>query len=308
MTGPGMSPSDSQMFQPQAPAAMTSYGVVVLTQGKRPADLLRALDSLLAQRDVTTDIVVIGNGWQPTGLPPQVRCIGLPENLGIPAGRNAGVPYVQGELLFFLDDDASLPTPDVLRRLAERFAADPELGLIQPRVQDPQGLPSPRRWTPRLRVGDPKQSSDVTAIWEGGVALRREVFDATHGGWPGEFFYAHEGIELAWRVWDAGYRVRYDGDIVVNHPVIEPTRHSVFHRFSARNRVWLARRNLPFPIGVIYVSVWFLISAIRLRAKDDAKEMMRGYWQGLTGACGPRQRVRWRTVWRMTKAGRPPVI
>ena len=286
---------------------MRSFGVVVLTQGRRPEDLTRALESLLAQRDVTTDIVVIGNGWEPTGLPAGIRGIGLPENLGIPAGRNAGVPYVEGELLFFLDDDASLPTSGVLAELADRFQADPDLGLIQPRVADPEGLPSPRRWTPRLRVGDPKHSSDVTAVWEGGVALRRKVFDTTQG-WPAEFFYAHEGIELAWRVWDAGYRVRYDGDIVVNHPVIAPTRHSVFHRFSARNRVWLARRNLPLPIGVIYVAVWFVISTLRLRARDDASEMMHGYWEGITGECGPRRRVRWRTVWAMTKAGRPPVV
>jgi GT2 family glycosyltransferase len=252
-------------------------------------------------------VVVIGNGWVPTGLPEGVRGIGLEENLGIPAGRNAGVPHVTGEFLFFLDDDASLPTAGVLAEVAGRFAADPGLGLIQPRVEDPAGLPSPRRWTPRLRVGDPERSSDVAAVWEGGVALRREVFDATHG-WPAEFFYAHEGIELAWRVWDAGYRVRYDGDIVVNHPVIAPTRHSVFHRFSARNRVWLARRNLPLPIGVVYVCVWFVISVLRLRARADATEMMHGYWEGMRDPCGPRRRVRWRTVWRMTRAGRPPLV
>jgi GT2 family glycosyltransferase len=291
----------------EATPALHCFGVVVLTQGRRPKDLTRALDSLLAQRNVITDIVVIGNGWEPTGLPEHVRGIGLPENLGIPAGRNAGVPYVEGELLFFLDDDASLPSPDVLHEVAGRFDADPGLGLLQPRVLDPEGLPSPRRWTPRLRVGDPGRSSDVAAVWEGGVALRREVFAAAHG-WPGEFFYAHEGIELAWRVWDTGYRVRYDGDIVVNHPVIAPTRHSVFYRFSGRNRVWLARRNLPFPIGVIYVTVWFLISVLRLRAKDDAREMLHGYWDGITRACGPRHRVRWRTIWRMTRAGRPPVV
>ena len=299
--------TEPRMTKTESPVNQRSFGVVVLTQGKRPEDLTRALESLLAQRDVTTDIVVIGNGWEPIGLPAGVRSVGLPENLGIPAGRNAGVPYVGGELLFFLDDDASLPTPDVLAELADRFQADPGLGLIQPRVADPAGLPSPRRWTPRLRVGDPTHSSDVAAVWEGGVALRRKVFDTTHG-WPAEFFYAHEGIELAWRVWDAGYRVRYDGDIVVNHPVIAPTRHSVFHRFSARNRVWLARRNLPLPIGVIYVAVWFVISALRLRAKADASEMMHGYWEGITEPCGQRRRVQWRTVWRMTRAGRPPVV
>jgi GT2 family glycosyltransferase len=291
----------------QTATALHRFGVVVLTQGRRPDDLHRALESLLAQQDVIMDIVVVGNGWEPSGLPNGVRSVGLPENLGIPAGRNAGVPYVEGDLLFFLDDDASVPDPRMLHKVGERFDADPALGLLQPRVADPQGLASPRRWTPRLRVGDPEHSSDVAAVWEGGVALRRAVFDATTG-WPAEFFYAHEGIELAWRIWDAGYRVRYEGDLVVNHPVIVPARHSVFHRFSARNRVWLARRNLPFPIGVIYVAVWFVISVLRLRAKDDAREMLRGYWEGVSQPAGTRRRVRWRTVWRMTKAGRPPVV
>ena len=138
-----MNAAQTSRTQPES-AALTSYGIVVLTQGKRPADLTRALESLLAQQGVVIDLVVIGNGWEPTGLPAGVRGIGLPENLGIPAGRNAGVPYVHGELLFFLDDDASLPTPTVLAELAARFEADPGLGLIQPRVADPQGLPSPR--------------------------------------------------------------------------------------------------------------------------------------------------------------------
>lgn len=42
--------------------------------------------------------------------------------------------------------------------------------------------------------------------------LRRSVFDAA-GGWPGTFFYAHEGIELAWRVWDQDMRTEYHGDL-----------------------------------------------------------------------------------------------
>ena len=93
-------------------------GAVVLTMGNRPDDLDRALTSLLGQTGVELDVVVVGNGWQPTGLPPGVRGHRLPENLGIPAGRNAGVPLVEGELLFFLDDDARLPQPGVPRARA----------------------------------------------------------------------------------------------------------------------------------------------------------------------------------------------
>jgi GT2 family glycosyltransferase len=283
------------------------FGVVVLTQGNRPDDLARGLRSLLAQTDVQLDIVVVGNGWQPTGLPAGVAALGLPENVGIPAGRNAGVPKVDGELLFFLDDDASLPRADVLSRMAARFADDPSLGLIQPRVVDPDGLPAPRRWTPRLRVGDPARSGLAMSVWEGAVVIQREAFDRA-GGWPEPFWYAHEGVELAWRVWDAGFKVRYEGDIEVHHPAIIPTRHAVFYRYQARNRVWLARRNLPLPVGVLYVLTWLIIGGLRLRSREAVVETIRGYRLGLTEPAGPRRPMSWRTVWRMARAGRPPII
>lgn len=292
---------------PEDPTYRPSYGVVVLTQGGRPDDLDRGLRSLLAQRGVRLDVVVVGNGWQPVGLPEGVRGHGLPENLGIPAGRNAGVPLVRGELLFFLDDDASLPDDTVLARMAAQFADDPELGLIQPRVVDPDGRPAPRRWTPRLRVGDPGRSSPAMSVWEGAVALSRPAFDFS-GGWPKEFWYAHEGIELAWRVWDGGFHVRYDGEIEVHHPAIQPTRHAEFYRLQARNRVWLARRNLPFPIAPLYVLNWALVGGLRLRSGWAWKETLRGYLQGLTVACGRRRPMSWHTVWRMGRAGHPPLI
>ncbi|MFP5283944.1 MAG: glycosyltransferase family 2 protein [Actinomycetes bacterium] len=283
------------------------FGVVVLTQGGRPDDLARGLDSLRAQRGVDLDVVVVGNGWEPTGLPPGVRGHGLPHNLGIPAGRNAGVPFVTGDLLFFLDDDASLPDPDVLARMAARFAADPDLGLIQPRVVDAEGRPPPRRWTPRLRVGDPGRSSPAMNVWEGAVAIRREAF-AYAGGWPAEFWYAHEGIELAWRVWDGGYHVRYDGEIAVHHPAISPTRHPEFYRYQARNRVWLARRNQPAAVGALYLLSWAVVGGARLRSRAALRETLRGYRLGFTSPAGPRRPMRWRTVGRMTRAGHPPII
>lgn len=285
----------------------TKIGVVVLTQGGRPDDLARGLASLQEQRDVELDIVVVGNGWQPVGLPVGIRALGLPENLGIPAGRNAGVPLVAGDLLFFLDDDASLPRDDVLASMAGQFAADRRLGLIQPRVVDADGRPAPRRWTPRLRVGDPARSSPAMSVWEGAVAIRREAFDYA-GGWPEPFWYAHEGIELAWRVWDGGFHVRYDGEIEVHHPAIQPTRHAEFYRFQARNRVWLARRNLPLPIGAAYVLSWVLVGGVRLRSREAITETIHGYRLGATLPCGDRRPMRWRTVGRMLLAGHPPII
>lgn len=283
------------------------FGVVVLSMGTRPDDLDRGLRSVLAQEGVVTDIVVVGNSWEPAGLPATVRGLGLPENLGIPAGRNAGVPQVSGDLLFFLDDDAWLPDPGFLRSVADRFAADPSIGLIQPRVVDPEGRPSPRRWVPRLRVGNPYASSPATALWEGAVAIRRSVFDAV-GGWPDEFFYAHEGIDLVWRVWDEGYTPWYAADLVAHHPVIDPARHDVYYRFNARNRVWLARRNLPVVLEPAYVATWVGMTLLRVRDRDALAAWFGGLREGIEQRPRDRRPMSWRTVWRMTRAGRPPVI
>ncbi|HZL75511.1 MAG TPA: glycosyltransferase [Propionibacteriaceae bacterium] len=283
------------------------FGVVVLTMGNRPDDLKRGLASLLDQREVDLDVVVVGNGWRPVGLPDGVKAHGLSENLGIPAGRNAGVPLVEGDLLFFLDDDACLPEDDILARMAMQFAADPTLGMIQPRVVDPEGRKAPRRWTPRLLVGDPARSGPAMNVWEGAVAIRRNAFESA-GGWPEPFWYAHEGIDLAWRVWDRGLHVRYDGEIEVLHPAIQPTRHAEFYRYQARNRIWLARRNLPLPVGVIYVLAWTGVSALRLPSRTAWRETLRGYRIGLTEPGGERRPMHWQTIWRMTRAGRPPVI
>ncbi|HEX5620505.1 MAG TPA: glycosyltransferase [Solirubrobacteraceae bacterium] len=282
-------------------------GAVVLTQGLRPVELAAALGSLTAQQGVETEIVVVGNGWTPTVLPEGVRAIALPEDRGIPAGRNAGVGTVGGELLFFLDDDARLAEPDALAAVAARFAADPSLGLLQLRVDAADGGRPPRDWVPRLRVGDRTRSSDVTAVWEGAVAIRRSVFEAV-GGWPEPFVRGHEGVDLAWRVLDAGHRVAYAGDIAVLHPAYVTAPHDRSVYYGARNRVWLARRNLPLPLGVLYVAGFMLRTLPVLRSRPRARAALRGYRDGLRLDCGPRRRLRARTLWLMTRNGRPPVI
>jgi GT2 family glycosyltransferase len=283
-------------------------GVVVLTQGRRPVDLDRAVRSVLAQRGVRADVVVVGNGWTPDGLPDGVGSLALPENVGIPAGRNAGVPHVAGDLLLFLDDDAVLPEPGFLAEAVRRFAADPGLGLLQPRVDAAGGGEPPRRWTPRMRVGDRRRSSAAFSVWEGAVVTRRDVFDRA-GGWPAPFFYAHEGIELAWRTWDAGHTVRYAGDLAVEHPVTAVTRHREFFRLNSRNRVWLARRNLPWVLGVPYVLTWTALQVVRsVRSPATLLPWFRGWAEGWRTPAGPRRPLRWRTVGRMARHGRPPIV
>lgn len=284
-----------------------TFGCVVLTTGSRPDVLALALSSLMAQRDVELDVVVVFNGAQPLELPAGMRGLGLPKDEGIPAGRNAGAERVGGELLFFLDDDASLAGDDALARVGALFAADPALGAVQLGVAPRGGGAYSRDWVPRLRVGDRTRPSDVAVLWEGALAVRRAVFDQI-GGWQAEFRFVHEGVDLAWRILDAGFRVHYAGDIGALHPPPAPVgageRHAYSAYYGARNRVWLARRHLPLPLGVLFVVTF----AARTVFRVNARAALRGYRDGLRGPYPERRKLRARTLWRMVRVGRPPVI
>ncbi len=288
-----------------------TVGAVLLTMGKRPQELTRALQSLRSQNGIDLDLVIVGNGWDPSPDFPAEKTLFLPENLGIPAGRNAGVAKVHGDYLFFLDDDAHLDSPSAINELIVKLEANPEWGLIQPRVvpDDASGASNevPRRWIPRLRIGNPLQSSPATTLWEGAVVIRRSLFQEI-GGWPDNFFYAHEGIELVWQVYNKGFVAWYATDVTVRHPIINPTRHREFFRLNARNRVWLAKRNLPFPISVIYLFVWFAISLIRMRTLSSLIAWLSGFLNGLFADAGTRKKLSWRALVALGRAGRFPII
>ncbi|MGP5609124.1 glycosyltransferase family 2 protein [Arthrobacter rhombi] len=292
-----------------------SVGVVILTMGDRPQELRRAFASLQLQEGVRLDVAVVGNGWdpatQPGGLPECFVPVYLEENLGIPAGRNAGVPHVRGEFILFLDDDSWLPDIDFLQNAVARFRKYPDMGMLMPRIADPENEESPRRWIPRLNKKTAGESSNIFHVGETCLLLPRAIFEATRG-WAGGFWYAHEGIELAWRVWDTGHRVWYAGDLRVFHPVVDPRRHGEFYRLNARNRVWLARRNLRWPFSWAYVGSWTLINIVRLRKdRKGLRQHLAGVMSGYRTSPWyqtPRPKLKWSTHLRMTLAGRPPII
>ena len=180
---------------------------VILTVGDRGAELERAIGSALAQRDVDLEVIVVGNGADVVA--PGVSVLRLAENVGVAGGRNAGAAAASGDVILFLDDDGWYSEPDVGRHVAERFDAEPGLGVLSFRVMDPDTGAGARWHVPRLRAGDPERSSVVTTFAGGACAVRRSAFVAA-GGLPEAFFYAHEETDLAWRLMGLGYRLEYD--------------------------------------------------------------------------------------------------
>ncbi len=280
---------------------------VVLTRGDRPAELAAAIESIQAQTAIeSSEIVVVANGTELVAAPAGVKVVASMDNLGVAGGRNLGVGESEGDPIFFLDDDATYRETDVAAGVLAAMAVDPSIGIVSLRVVDPVSGATSRRHIPRVGASHPERSSLVTTFLGGASAVRRQVFERV-GSFPAEFLYAHEETDLAWRALDAGFDIVYRGDLAINHPATLPSRHSEADRLSARNRVWLSRRRLPVPINVIYVVVWLVISMVRTPL-GRWRSLIAGMLEGIRRPAGERSAIKWRTVWRMTKLGRPPII
>jgi GT2 family glycosyltransferase len=281
--------------------------VVILTMGNRPAELDRAIASALALRGDGIDLVVVGNGADVPPVPDGVQVVRLPENVGVAKGRNIGVAACSGEVVLFLDDDGWYADPGLGEYVAQRFTADPRLAVISFKVADPDSGLVARWYVPRLRASDPERSSEVTTFSGGACAIRRAAY-LEAGGLPEEFFFAHEETDLSWRLLGLGYRIEYDAAAQMCHPALPNKRHEGFYQVDGRNRVLLARRNLPWPLGWIYLTDWLAITVLRERSPAAIRGWLSGFRQGWRMDPGGRQRMSAATVWRMARLGRPPVI
>ncbi|MEU6757747.1 glycosyltransferase [Streptomyces sp. NPDC046685] len=285
-------------------------GVVVLTMGDREPELRALLDSVAAQEGGEARVVVLGQGVKLPALPDGVAAVELPENLGIPGGRNAGLRWLREhggvDIVLVLDDDGLLPRTDSVRLVREAFAENPRLGVVSFRIVDEEGR-TQRRHVPRVGGADPARSGPVTTFLGGAHAIRMSVIDQV-GAFPAEFFYAHEETDFAWRALDAGWEIDYRADLLLRHPRTAASRHAVYYRNTGRNRVWLAKRHLPAVLVPVYLATWAAYTVAQRPPLHGLRSWWAGFFEGIRVPCPPRRPMRWRTVWRMTRLGRPPVI
>jgi GT2 family glycosyltransferase len=233
-----------------------------------------------------------------------VSVVELAENAGIPGGRNVGAERAAAALVAFLDDDARFLDSGVLARCAEALRSRPALGAVALRIVDEDGRTA-RRHVPRVGARDPGHSGSVTAFLGGAVVVRAAAFHAVDG-YPAPFVYSMEETDLALRLIDNGWEIHYDGIPAVFHPATDPGRHPAATERTMRNRVWLAHRTLPAPVAALYVVNWLALSA--LRRPTQTRSLLRAVVGGWRSRPGPRAPIRWRTVARLTRLRRPPII
>lgn len=225
-----------------------SIELSVVIVSYRCAGLLRAcLESLDANRaDVVMEVEVLDNASGDGTIDAArefdwVRATALDENLGFAKANNLGLSRARGRAILVLNPDTVIP-PGGLRKCLDALWADPEVGLLSPRLVDPEGRFDRRckrgfptfwglvcyfsgldrtlhdRRSQRYTVGwlSDREAGDVEGV-SGSFMLMRTTALHEVGGFDEQFFMYAEDMDLCLRFGEHGWRLRYWPGVDVIH-------------------------------------------------------------------------------------------
>jgi GT2 family glycosyltransferase len=115
---------------------LPSVTIAIATKN-RPADIVRALAAIRAQKTQPEAIIVVDQSTPAYELPaqPGLAHRHVPELSGLTAARNLAIDENRSDVLFFLDDDAEL-LGDAVGAIAETFASHPEAVGVGCTIED----------------------------------------------------------------------------------------------------------------------------------------------------------------------------
>lgn len=209
---------------------------------------------------------------------PSAMVVSLPENLGASGGRNPGIAAAQGDILFFLDSDASL-APDTLQVVADRFRADPRLGIIACKIVNATtGKLDPNSgWIFSERDKQDQDREFLSySFCSAGSAVRREVIEEVGPFWERLFIYREED-DLSLRAWDAGYRVVYCPEALVYHRASPQTRvdHGQREYYDLRNSLYIYLVRYPRWMLLRFAPLKILLALVKGLSKGCLPEVAR---------------------------------
>jgi GT2 family glycosyltransferase len=227
-------------------------------------DLARCFASIERWGGVALETILVDNA-STDGTPdwvrdshPAIRVVGLPENRGV-AAREQGLQAARAPLAIFLDSDAEL-TEGALPAMVEAMNANPDWGLIGPRLVYPDGTLqlSCRRFPPVYLPLARRPPLD--RLFGRSDAVRRHLMeDISHervrpvqyvlgacqlfrlelarkaGPFDEQFFYGPDDIDWCIRIRDAGGEVVYFPHATVIHSYRRMTHRSPFSYAALRH-------------------------------------------------------------------------
>jgi GT2 family glycosyltransferase len=159
---------------------------------------------------------------------PDIRVLALEENRGFAGGCNAGAQAASGQYIAFLNNDAR-PDPDWLSAAVAVLDRDGSVACVASKVLDwdgelvdfvDAGLGFYGHGF-KLHAGERDDSAydrEADVLFASGAAMvaRGSTFREV-GGFDERYFLFFEDVDLGWRYWLLGYRVRYVPASLVYH-------------------------------------------------------------------------------------------
>lgn len=215
-------------------------------------ELRDCLNSVLAQDgSLSVEVIVVDNTSSDASVEmvrdefgDKVTLIANSENRGFGAAHNQAIARSAGRYVLILNPDGRIPSPNVLRRMVDYMDANPAIGILGPRILNPDGSLqfSARRFPPMFAgifrhtilgklfpnnrfvrgylMTDNAHDQIMDVDWLSGSALlvRREAFDQI-GVFDERFFMYCEDVDLCKRAHDAGWRVVYYPEVEISHRI-----------------------------------------------------------------------------------------
>jgi GT2 family glycosyltransferase len=235
---------------------------VIVVNYQNADDTLEALAGLAALDWPGDDleVIVVDNGSGDgsvaaiTQQSPDAQVVALDANVGFAAGCNRGVDAASGEYVAFLNNDAR-PDAGWLREATAVLRRDGSIACVASKVLD---------WDGRTvdfvdaamgfyghgfklhagEVDDGSHDTEADVLFASGTAMvaRAEAFRSV-GGFDERYFAFFEDVDLGWRLWLLGHRVRYVPASLVYH-----RHHRTMERFGDWFHQYLLERNALFTI------------------------------------------------------------
>lgn len=263
----------------------------VIATYNRPGDLAETLESVLDQEYEPLEVVVVCNSTDETPSlfeagarfdRDRVRYFHYPERMGVPKARNVGYEHARGDILVTLDDDAVLRDAGATGRVVSLLEAHDEVGVLAFQCRDYYSgelnlheTPDP----PELEM-TPAQEYRAANFVGVGNAIRRSTLEAA-GGYPEDFVYGFEEMDLSFRVHDTGYDILYTPEVTVYHKKAATGRRTALETRErlVENRIKLAVRNLPVHYVLFTALIWSAYAAALTRRPSSLARIYRRLYE-----------------------------
>ena len=275
---------------------MADLSVVILNYNTREhlRACLASLAAEVSRSAVKAEVFVVDNASTDGSADmvstdfPWVRVVRSPLNGGFAYGNNLALSRARGEAILLLNPDTTL-APGTIAALLWRLDAHPEAGVIGPKLLRPDGsmhlacrrsfptpevafyriaglsrlFPTSRRFARyNLTYADPDLALEVDSVCGACLLIRRAVVERI-GLLDERFFLYGEDLDWCLRAREAGWTVRYEPGVVVQHQHGAASRQralrTTYHFFRAMDlfyRKHYVHRYHPLVTGAVRTAIY----------------------------------------------------